>query len=54
MEVKVYGRNLLRICDDIHQHRMPWIRVADRDFKAADGVPDNKPVITEVRIGEAE
>ena len=52
VEIKVFGRNLLRICDDIHLHRMPWIRVADRDFKAADGVPDNKPVITEIRIEE--
>ena len=54
MEIKVYGRNLLQICDDIHLHRMPWIRAADRDYRSADGAPDNKPVITEIRIEEVE
>lgn len=52
VEIKIFGRNLLRICDYIHLHRMPWIRVADRDPRAADGVADNKPVITEIRIEE--
>jgi hypothetical protein len=52
VEVKVYGRNLLAICDAIHQHRLPWIRVADRDFRPGDGVPDHKPFITEIRIEE--
>jgi hypothetical protein len=52
VEIKILGRNLLRICDDIHLHRMPWIRVADRDYRAPDGEADNKPVITEIRIEE--
>jgi len=30
--IVVEGRNLLRICADIQWHRMPWVRVADRDF----------------------
>ena len=29
----VHGRNLRRICDYISLHRMPWIRLADRDFR---------------------
>jgi hypothetical protein len=46
--VVVRGRNLLRICDQIHQHRMPWIRVADRDF--AEG---SKEIITAIEITDA-
>ena len=45
--VIIRGRNLLRICDSIHLHRMPWIRVADRDF--ADG---QKEIITAIEIVE--
>ncbi len=45
--VIVRGRNLLRICDCIHLHRMPWIRVADRDF--AEG---SKEIITAIEIVE--
>jgi hypothetical protein len=45
--VIVRGRNLLRICDTIHLHRMPWIRVADRDF--AEG---QKEIITAIEIIE--
>jgi hypothetical protein len=45
--VIVRGRNLLRICDAIHLHRMPWIRVADRDF--AEG---SKEIITAIEIIE--
>jgi hypothetical protein len=52
VELRILGRNLLAICEYIHLHRMPWIRVADRDFRAADGEPGNKPVITEIRIEE--
>jgi hypothetical protein len=39
--------NLLRICDTIHLHRMPWIRVADRDF--AEG---SKEIITAIEVIE--
>jgi hypothetical protein len=52
VEVKIFGRNLLAMCDAIHQHRLPWIRVGDRDFRSPDGVPDHKPFITEIRIQE--
>jgi hypothetical protein len=50
--LQIFGRSLLPICDDVHQHRMPWIRVADRDFRASGEVPDNRPFITEIRIEE--
>jgi hypothetical protein len=46
--VIVRGRNLLRICDYIHLHRLPWIRVADRDF--AEG---SKEIITSIDIAES-
>jgi hypothetical protein len=46
--VVIRGRNLLRICDAIHLHRIPWIRVADRDF--ADGQLE---IITAIEIIEA-
>jgi hypothetical protein len=45
--VIIGGRNLLRICDSIHLHRMPWIRVADRDF--AEG---SKEIITSIEVTE--
>ena len=45
--VTVRGRNLLRICDYIHLHRLPWIRVADRDF--AEG---SKEIITSIEVSE--
>jgi hypothetical protein len=57
MQVKVYGRNLERICDYISLRRMPWIRVADRDFRPAELAPadagggaDDTPVITHIEI----
>jgi hypothetical protein len=46
----VKGRNLQRICDYISLHRMPWIRLCDRDFRSGDGVPDDEPIITQVEI----
>jgi hypothetical protein len=46
--VIVKGRNLLRICDYIHLHRLPWIRVADRDF--AEG---SKEIITSIEVIES-
>jgi len=45
-----HGRNVLRICEYISLRRMPWIRQADRDFRRADGVPDDEPVITSIKI----
>ncbi|WP_422929693.1 hypothetical protein [Singulisphaera sp. PoT] len=48
--ITVRGRNLLRICDQIQLHKIPWIRLADRDFFAADGGPNDQPVITEIRV----
>ena len=48
--VTVHGRNLLRIFDYISLRRMPWIRQADRDFRAVDGTPDNEPIITRIEV----
>jgi len=47
MQVTITGRNLWRLFDYLHQHRMPWIMVADRDFAA-----DSEPVITRIAIAE--
>jgi hypothetical protein len=48
----VYGRNVQRICDYIARHRMPWIRVADRDFRPGDGADGDTPIITRITIEE--
>jgi hypothetical protein len=48
--VTVYGRNLQRICDSISLRRMQWIRQADRDFRASDGMADDDPIITKIDI----
>jgi hypothetical protein len=53
-QMVVRGRNLLRICDYIHLHRMPWIRMADRDFTTADGVSDKEPIITNIQVVPVE
>jgi hypothetical protein len=34
-QISIRGRNLWRLYDYIHQHRMAWLARADRDF--ADG-----------------
>jgi hypothetical protein len=46
------GRNLRRICDAIARHRMPWIRVADRDFRPCDGLDDDVPIFTHIEVEE--
>ena len=48
----VQGRGLMWICDYIALHRMPWIRQADRDFRAADGVAGDEPIITRIVVEE--
>lgn len=48
--VTVRGRNLLRICDYISLRRMPWIRVADRDFRMSTGVEGEEPIITGIEV----
>lgn len=47
--VTIRGRNLWRLHDLIHQHRMPWIMQVDR---GRDFVADNEPVITVIEIEE--
>jgi hypothetical protein len=48
--VTVHGRNLQRIFDYISLRRMPWIRQADRDFRAVGSVPDNDPFISRIEV----
>ena len=48
VQVTIRGRNLWRLFDYLHQHRMPWIRLADRDFSG-----DQEPIITAIEIEEA-
>ena len=48
--VTVRGRNLLRGCDYIGLRRMPWIRMADRDFRGFSGVPEDEPIITRIEL----
>jgi hypothetical protein len=47
--VRLRGRNLWRLYDYLHQHRMPWIAEASTDFAA-----DGQPVITKVEIEKLE
>jgi hypothetical protein len=50
--VTVRGRNLLRICDYVSMKRMPWIRVADRDFRIGSGVEGAEPIITGIEFAD--
>jgi hypothetical protein len=43
VRVAIHGRNLWRLYDYIHQHRMPWIMVAGRDF-----AKDGETIVTKV------
>lgn len=49
--VTILGRNLGRLYDYLHQHRMPWIARIDsgRDFAA-----DGEPVVTAIEIAEVK
>ena len=49
-QLKVEGTNLLRICDYIGLHRMPWIRLADRSFRPGDADPGDKAIITRITL----
>jgi hypothetical protein len=51
-KVTVRGRNLWEIYDYLTLHRMPWIRVADRDFADADDPAGQKPIILSVSVDE--
>jgi hypothetical protein len=44
------GRNILRIGDYISLCRMPWIRVADRDFRPGDGADADTPIFTHLSV----
>lgn len=45
VEIVITGRSLFKLYDYIHQHRMPWVMKADRDFAV-----DKEPVINQVTI----
>lgn len=51
-KLTVRGRNLWEIYDYLSLHRLPWLRVADRDFADADDPAGQKPVILSVDIVE--
>jgi hypothetical protein len=51
VQVTIRGRNLWRLYDYLHQHRLPWVMLADRDF--ADGA-DKQVVITTIEIEEVK
>lgn len=47
-----HGRGILRAGDYISLRRMPWIRLADRDFRTGDGLPDDEPIFTRIEVEE--
>jgi hypothetical protein len=42
-KVTIAGRNLWRLYDYIHQHRMTWVMTAARDFAT-----DGQPIVTDI------
>jgi hypothetical protein len=49
--VTIRGRNLWRLYDQIHQHKMAWVMRMDRDRDFAAG---NEPVVTAIDIEEVK
>ena len=47
--VTVTGRNLGRVYNLVIQHRLEWVRPADRDFAG-----DGQPVITQITVEKVE
>jgi hypothetical protein len=43
VKVTIRGRNLWRLYDYIHQHRIPWIMQASRDFSQ-----DGQTIVTDI------
>jgi hypothetical protein len=44
------GRGILRFGDYISLCRLPWIRVADRDFRPGDGADADTPIFTHLTV----
>lgn len=44
------GRGILRIGDYISLCRMPWIRLADRDFRPGDGADADTAIFTHISV----
>ena len=51
-KLTVRGRNLWETYDYLTLHRLPWLRVADRDFPDADDPAGKKPIILSIDIEE--
>jgi hypothetical protein len=49
LQVTISGRNLWHLYDYLHQHRMPWIMRADRDFGE-----DKEAIITAIVFDEVK
>jgi hypothetical protein len=48
--LEAHGRSILRIGDYISLGRMPWIRLADRDFRPGDGADADTPIFTHLSV----
>ena len=48
-KVTIRGRNLWQLYDYLHQHRIPWIMRADRDFPDGAG---KQPLISTIEFAE--
>jgi hypothetical protein len=48
--LEAHGRGIFRIGDYISLCRMPWIRLADRDFRLSDGADADTPIFTRITI----
>jgi hypothetical protein len=52
--LKAHGRGILRAGDYISLRRMPWIRLADRDFRSGDVAGGDEPIFTRIEVEEEE
>jgi hypothetical protein len=48
------GRNIMGCANAISLHRLPWIRMADRDLRPAGGGSDDTPIFTKIEVTEVE
>jgi hypothetical protein len=53
-KLTAHGRGILRYADYIALHRLPWIRMADRDFRAGDGAESDEPIFTRIEVTDWE
>lgn len=48
--LKARGRNIFRHGDHIALRRLPWIRLADRDFRTGDGQDADVSIFTHIEV----